>query len=242
MVKQQRSWYAEQCTTSTAQGKNINRNCNFSKDFEPAHYYTPWDSVYHKFYYLPNKKFKKAVFDSKIQKLTFIKIDTNSKAEHRKLFFSSIVKGYYAKLTITDTARNCTSDTDSIYLSLVPPSAKGLTITQVESLITTFWKSPRNSKLTHVKHAGRDVAYYFSMQGLPTKKSCSWFAVDLNSRTDDNAKDLNIFNEGKVDHNYYQNLLYTNTYQKVGQFPNLFYHEEGLFKNNEPNEIKRTVN
>jgi gliding motility-associated-like protein len=38
--------YCEKCTTDTKNGVNIGKNCKFSKDSLPQHWYTPWDSLY----------------------------------------------------------------------------------------------------------------------------------------------------------------------------------------------------
>jgi gliding motility-associated-like protein len=38
--------YCEKCTTDTKNGINIGKNCKFSKDSLPQHWYTPWDSLY----------------------------------------------------------------------------------------------------------------------------------------------------------------------------------------------------
>lgn len=47
----QRLWdfdddFCEKCTTDTKNGVNVGKNCKFSKDTLPQHWYTPWDSVY----------------------------------------------------------------------------------------------------------------------------------------------------------------------------------------------------
>lgn len=39
--------YAPQCTTDTRAGKNIGKNCNFSLDSLPVHWYTPWETTYY---------------------------------------------------------------------------------------------------------------------------------------------------------------------------------------------------
>jgi gliding motility-associated-like protein len=38
--------YCEKCTTDTKRGINVGKNCKFSKDSLPQHWYTPWDSIY----------------------------------------------------------------------------------------------------------------------------------------------------------------------------------------------------
>ena len=38
--------YCEKCTTDTKNGINVGKNCKFSKDSLPVHWYTPWDSLY----------------------------------------------------------------------------------------------------------------------------------------------------------------------------------------------------
>lgn len=38
--------YCEKCTTDTKNGVNVGKNCKFSKDTLPQHWYTPWDSLY----------------------------------------------------------------------------------------------------------------------------------------------------------------------------------------------------
>jgi len=38
--------YCEQCTTDTKNGQNINKNCRYSKDPLPQHWYTPWEQQY----------------------------------------------------------------------------------------------------------------------------------------------------------------------------------------------------
>jgi len=38
--------YAPKCTTDTRANKNVNRNCNFTMDSLPVHWYTPWDEIY----------------------------------------------------------------------------------------------------------------------------------------------------------------------------------------------------
>ncbi len=47
----QRIWdfdddYCERCTTDTRKGLNVGRNCRFSKDSIPQHWYTPWEELY----------------------------------------------------------------------------------------------------------------------------------------------------------------------------------------------------
>jgi len=38
--------YCEKCTTDTKYGVNIGKNCKYSKDTLPQHWYTPWDELY----------------------------------------------------------------------------------------------------------------------------------------------------------------------------------------------------
>jgi gliding motility-associated-like protein len=38
--------YCEKCTTDTKNGVNIGKNCKYSLDTLPQHWYTPWDSLY----------------------------------------------------------------------------------------------------------------------------------------------------------------------------------------------------
>ncbi len=38
--------FCEKCTTDTKNGVNVDKNCKFSKDTLPSHWYTPWDSIY----------------------------------------------------------------------------------------------------------------------------------------------------------------------------------------------------
>ncbi|MCB9262538.1 MAG: PKD domain-containing protein [Flavobacteriales bacterium] len=38
--------FASQCTTDTKANKNVNLNCNFTRDSLPVHWYTPWDEIY----------------------------------------------------------------------------------------------------------------------------------------------------------------------------------------------------
>lgn len=38
--------YCEKCTTDTKNGINVGKNCKYSKDSLPQHWYTPWDSLY----------------------------------------------------------------------------------------------------------------------------------------------------------------------------------------------------
>lgn len=38
--------YCEQCTTDTKNGINVDKNCRYSKDSLPKHWFTPWDEVY----------------------------------------------------------------------------------------------------------------------------------------------------------------------------------------------------
>lgn len=38
--------YCEKCTTDTKNGVNVGKNCKYSKDTLPQHWYTPWDSLY----------------------------------------------------------------------------------------------------------------------------------------------------------------------------------------------------
>ena len=38
--------YCEKCTTDTKYGINVGKNCKYSKDSLPSHWYTPWDSLY----------------------------------------------------------------------------------------------------------------------------------------------------------------------------------------------------
>lgn len=38
--------YCEKCTTDTKNGVNVGKNCKYSKDTLPSHWYTPWDSLY----------------------------------------------------------------------------------------------------------------------------------------------------------------------------------------------------
>ncbi len=38
--------YCEKCTTDINKGINMNKNCRYSKDSLPQHWYTPWDEIY----------------------------------------------------------------------------------------------------------------------------------------------------------------------------------------------------
>jgi gliding motility-associated-like protein len=38
--------YAPQCTTDTRANRNVNKNCNYTLDSLPVHWYTPWDDIY----------------------------------------------------------------------------------------------------------------------------------------------------------------------------------------------------
>lgn len=42
--------YCETCTTDTKIGLNVGKNCRYSKDSLPKHFYTPWDTIYEKYY------------------------------------------------------------------------------------------------------------------------------------------------------------------------------------------------
>ena len=48
--------YCEKCTTDTKNGVNVGKNCKYSKDTLPQHWYTPWDSLYQtRFSMVPEK-------------------------------------------------------------------------------------------------------------------------------------------------------------------------------------------
>lgn len=38
--------FCEKCTTDTKKGINVGKNCKYSKDSLPQHWYTPWDEIY----------------------------------------------------------------------------------------------------------------------------------------------------------------------------------------------------
>lgn len=110
--------FAPQCTTITALNINVNKNCNYSKDRYPTHFYTPWDSVYKQFYYNPNVSFTYLDFlpngDCNIRQ-----VDTNELELHRKLFFRRIPECYEAILTETDTSQDYVCPgTDKVRLAI----------------------------------------------------------------------------------------------------------------------------
>ena len=89
--------YAPQCTTNTNLGINVGRNCNFSSDRFPRHFYTPWDTIYERFFYQTNHRFIYLDFDGNGQCL-IRDVDTTELMLHRRLFNNRIPVCYEASL------------------------------------------------------------------------------------------------------------------------------------------------
>lgn len=94
--------YAPACTTNTLLGQNVGRNCRYSADREPAHFFTPWDTVYHNFFFLPNLTF--VYLDYTVDGDCNIRdVDTTEPELHRLLFFRRIPRCFTVSLTEEDT-------------------------------------------------------------------------------------------------------------------------------------------
>jgi len=94
--------YAPSCTTNTALGLNIGRNCRYSADPSPSHYFTPWDTIYKNFFFLTNQSF--VYLDYTVDGDCNIRdVDTTEPELHRTLFYRRIPKCYDVTLTEEDT-------------------------------------------------------------------------------------------------------------------------------------------
>ncbi|MBI1307464.1 MAG: PKD domain-containing protein [Bacteroidetes bacterium] len=115
--------YAEQCTTDTRNNINVGSNCNFSKDSLPAHTYQKTDSVYYKYYYLPNKAIHEYYDSNGV--LAMKTIDTSNKTEHRSLFEKYELRSYRATISLYNPTQQC-SVADTAFIVLSPPVAENL--------------------------------------------------------------------------------------------------------------------
>jgi len=118
--------YAPRCTTDTKAGKNIGRNCNWSRDSLPVHWYTPWETILKDTFIAQNRPMQRARFidltRTCIRENVFWAADT---AEYRKLFYRTVPRCYQVRLFHEDTLHplKCTSE-NTQQIAIMPPSAK----------------------------------------------------------------------------------------------------------------------
>ena len=90
--------YCEPCTTDTKLGVNTDKNCRFSKDSLPKHWYTPWEEIYaHKY---SNKAAMISYFNADSGRLESKKIwasDSMAIIRDTVLYYGDNVKGQKAK-------------------------------------------------------------------------------------------------------------------------------------------------
>lgn len=120
--------FAQNCTTTTADGINVGVNCNYSTDEFPVHKYQNWDSVYYNNYYLTNDSFCEITFNEATKSCNKGYIDTSRKALHRSYFHKNIAHNYTATLWLKDTLQNIESS-DQVDIMLTRPDASKLEIT-----------------------------------------------------------------------------------------------------------------
>ncbi len=121
--------YAPQCTTQTALGINVDKNCNFSTDRFPKHFYTPWDTVYKLIYYDSNFLFSYLDFNANGE-CQVRQVDTTEPDLHRFLFDSRIPMCIEVSLTEYDTSFNdfqCIGS-DKVQLSIMETDMQNLMV------------------------------------------------------------------------------------------------------------------
>jgi gliding motility-associated-like protein len=123
--------YAPRCTTDTRAGINVGKNCNFSRDSLPVHWYTPWDTIFQDSFYAKNRSFDQIKFNELTGKCYVETIDTNKIEEYREQFWKKIPRCFSAKLTLRDTVHplannmQCESS-NSVDITLLKASAKNM--------------------------------------------------------------------------------------------------------------------
>lgn len=121
--------YAETCTTNIAAGINVGKNCRYSRDEFPVHFYKPWEEVYRDSFYLPNKPMPYSYYDPVTSACGSRYVDTTEKELHRELFYNAIPKCNYVRLWQKDTVHPYACEMEDFALiSIMPPSAKNLRI------------------------------------------------------------------------------------------------------------------
>ena len=121
---------APQCTTDTKAGLNVGKNCNFSRDSLPRHWYKDWEDVYRDNYYLTNTTFYKRTWFDVSRTCAIVPIDTNDAAAHRNSFWKNIPECRKVSLWLKDTVHpfRC-EDKAYITIAIMPPSAKNVRFT-----------------------------------------------------------------------------------------------------------------
>jgi gliding motility-associated-like protein len=118
--------YAPRCTTDTRAGINVGRNCNWSRDSLPVHWYTPWEDILRDTFVANNRPMERTRFiDSVrlcIRENVFWADDTT---EYRSIFYRTVPRCYQVRLFHEDTLHplNCTSEATEM-IAIMPASAK----------------------------------------------------------------------------------------------------------------------
>jgi len=120
--------YAPQCTTNTAAGLNVGKNCNFSMDSLPRHWYTDWEDIYRDSFYARNTPFDQIRYDEQTNTCYNERLDTFfNKAGHREYFWKNIPTVFNVRLELQDTVHplKCKHSTSTI-ITLLGASAKNV--------------------------------------------------------------------------------------------------------------------
>lgn len=119
--------YAPQCTTDTENGINVGKNCNFSKDEFPAHWYTPWETIYQDSFFTPNVPLQYAVFDKNTRTCNMQSVDNTQPDLHKSLFYEQIPQCMTVTLELEDVVHPFNCKTSSVVsLPLLAPDARKL--------------------------------------------------------------------------------------------------------------------
>ncbi|MBU6324436.1 MAG: PKD domain-containing protein [Bacteroidetes bacterium] len=121
--------YAPRCTTDTKAKKNVGKNCRWSRDSLPQHFYTPWETILRDTFIKQNRPMRKSLFVDVDRRCTTVNIFWTPKdsAEYRKIFYRTVPQCFQVKLFHQDTAHpfKCTSE-NTEQIAIMPPSARRL--------------------------------------------------------------------------------------------------------------------
>ncbi len=80
--------YAPTCTTWTKRGQNVGKNCNFSRDSLPQHWYTPWEVILRDTFVAQNRPLTTTQFNQVTQLCNVVQVFFNSDSLlYKKLFY-----------------------------------------------------------------------------------------------------------------------------------------------------------
>jgi gliding motility-associated-like protein len=169
--------YAPRCTTDTKAGINVGKNCNFSRDSLPVHWYTSWDSILQDSFWARNQSFSQIRYNDFTRKCFYETIDTNKPEAYREYFWKNIPTCFTARLTLADTSHPLTKNIKSC------ESSSSATIT----LLKASAKNLRKSGVFCLGAANQLYGVNFHLDDTKPGCTSNWGEINLDMNLDSTA-------------------------------------------------------